>query len=311
MTQSGSSTRQTLSYLRALFQARGIRPKSKLGQCFLVDLNLLHVLVQTAELSRDDLVLEIGAGTGSLTVQLAEQARAVVSAEVDPGFFALAGEAVSGRDHVVLVQGDALRNKNEISPDLLTVLEDVRRRTGATRVKLVANLPYAVATPVIGNLLLTPIGIERMVVTVQLEIALRLIAQPGTKDYGALSVFTQALADAELVRRLAPTVFWPRPAVASAIVQIRPNEMKRRHVGDPVRFRHFLRDLYAHRRKNLRGALSSWPSGRRPREEVDRVLSQLGIEGTVRAETLSVEQHLRLCAAFCAQGGREKESVDL
>jgi 16S rRNA (adenine1518-N6/adenine1519-N6)-dimethyltransferase len=298
MTESGSSPRQTLSYLRSLFQARGIQPKSKLGQCFLIDLNLLQLLVRTAELSRDDLVLEIGTGTGSLTVQLAEHAGAVLSMEVDPVFFALAEEAVSGRDNVTLVQGDVLRNKNEISPELLTVLEDVRRRSGATQVKLVANLPYVVATPVIANLLLSPIDIERMVVTVQLEIALRLIAGPGTKDYGALSVFVQALADVELVRRLAPTVFWPRPAVASAIVQIRPTEMKRRQVGDPLRFRHFLRDLYSHRRKNLRGALTSWPSGRRSREEVDRVLSGLGIEGTIRAETLNVGQHLRLCAAF-------------
>src|SRR5262249_42523801 len=149
MTQSGSSTRQTLSYLRDLFQAQGIRPKSKLGQCFLVDLNLLQLLIQTAELSPDDLVLEIGTGTGSLTLQLAEHAGAVVSAEVDPAFFALAEVAVSGRDNVTLVQGDALRNKNEISPDLLSVLEDVRRRSGTHRVKLVANLPYAVATPVI------------------------------------------------------------------------------------------------------------------------------------------------------------------
>jgi 16S rRNA (adenine1518-N6/adenine1519-N6)-dimethyltransferase len=298
MAESGSSTRQTLSYLRDLFQARGIRPKSKLGQCFLIDFNLLHLLVRTAELSQEDLVLEIGTGTGSLTVQLAEHAGAVLSVEVDPAFFALAEEALSGRQNVTLVQGDVLRNKNEINRDLLSGLEDVRRRSGATRVKLVANLPYVVATPVIGNLLLSPIDIERMVVTVQLEIALRLVAEPGTKDYGALSVFVQALADVEVVRRLAPTVFWPRPAVASAIVQIRPNEMKRRQVGDPLRFRHFLRDLYAHRRKNLRGALTSWPSGRRQREEVDGILSELGIDGTIRAETLDVEQHLRLCAAF-------------
>jgi 16S rRNA (adenine1518-N6/adenine1519-N6)-dimethyltransferase len=305
MTKSGSSPRQTLSYLRDLFQARGVRPKSKLGQCFLIDLNLLHLLVRTAELSRDDFVLEIGTGTGSLTVQLAEQAGAVLSVEVDPAFFALAAEAVASCNNVTMVQGDVLRNKNEISPELLTVLEDVRRRSGATRVKLVANLPYVVATPVLGNLLLSPIDIERMVVTVQLEIALRLIAVPGTKEYGALSVFVQALADVELVRRLAPTVFWPRPAVASAIVQIRPNEMKRRAVGDRLRFRHFLRDLYAHRRKNLRGALTSWPSGRRPREEVDRILSELGIEGTIRAETLDVEQHLRLCAAFAPTESRQ------
>ncbi len=187
MIESGSS-RQTLSYLRNLLEARGIRPKSKLGQCFLIDLNLIDLLIRTAELSRDDLVLEVGTGTGGLSVQLAERAGAVVSIEIDPAFYELAKSAVFGRENVTLLQADVLRNKNEINPELLAVLKDVRQQRGVSRVKLVANLPYVIATPVLGNLLLSSLEMERMVVTVQWEIALRLTATPGTKDYGALSV---------------------------------------------------------------------------------------------------------------------------
>ena len=154
----------------------------------------------------------------------------------------------------------------------------------------------------ISNLLLSEVAIERMVVTVQWEIAERLMARPGTKDYGALAVLVQSLTDVSLVRRLAPAVFWPRPQVASAIVLLRPGAAKRAHVvevaGGVRLFRIFLRDLYVHRRKNLRGALTGWPSGRRDKAEVDRKIGELGLEGTIRAEALDGEQHLRLCAAF-------------
>ena len=130
------------------------------------------------------------------------------------------------------------------------------------------------------------------------EIAQRLLARPGTRDYGALAVLVQSLAHVELVRQLPPAVFWPRPQVASAIVGIRPDAGKRAHVGDVRRLRDFLRDLYTHRRKNLRGALAGLPHGRVDKAEVDRKLAELGLEGTVRAEALDVEQHLRLCSAF-------------
>jgi 16S rRNA (adenine1518-N6/adenine1519-N6)-dimethyltransferase len=170
------------------------------------------------------------------------------------------------------------------------------------RLKLVANLPYAVAVPVISNLLLTDFTIDRMVVTVQWELAERLMARPGTKDYGALAVLVQSLAEVSLVRRLSPAVFWPRPKVESAIVLIRPSPAKRVHVSDLLgeihRFRIFLRDLYVHRRKNLRSSLSGWPTGRRDKAEVDRVLARLGLDGAARAEDLDIEQHLRLAAAF-------------
>ncbi len=290
--------RQTLSYLRNLFEERSIRPKSKLGQNFLIDLNLLDLIIRTAELSRDDLALEVGSGTGGLTALLAQYAGAVLSVEVDPAFFALTSEAVAGRDNVTLIHADILKNKNELNPEVLGTLDALQQRFDCQRRKLVANLPYVVATPVISNFLLLNSAMERMVVTVQWEIAERLTAQPGTKDYGALAILVQSLADVELVRRLAPSVFWPRPQVASAIVLIRPNAAKRAHVGDVLRFRHFLRDLYVHRRKNLRGALAALPSGRLDKHEVDHKLAELGLDGTVRAEDLDREQHLRLCAVF-------------
>jgi 16S rRNA (adenine1518-N6/adenine1519-N6)-dimethyltransferase len=291
-------TRQTLSYLRNLFEQRGIRPKNKLGQNFLIDLNLLDVLINAAELSSSDLAFEVGSGTGSLTARLAELAGAVVSVELEPAFYHLADEAVAGRVNVVLLHADILQGKNVLNPRVMESLQEAHRRFGCNRIKLVANLPYAVATPVISNLLLADTIIERMVVTVQWEIAERLTAEPGTKDYGALAVLVQSVADVEIVRRLPPSVFWPRPQVDSAIVCLRPNAMKRAVVGDVVRFRVFLRDLYTHRRKNLRGALAGWPSGRQSKEEVDRKLISLGIDGALRAETLNLEQHQRLCEQF-------------
>jgi 16S rRNA (adenine1518-N6/adenine1519-N6)-dimethyltransferase len=293
-----NASRQTLSYLRNLFAERGIKPRNKLGQNFLIDLNLLDLLLRSAELTREDLALEIGSGTGSLTVRLVEQAGAVVSVEVDADFAALTDEEVQERDRVALLHADALKNKNEMNPVVLRAIEDLAQRTSTRRVKLVANLPYAVAVPVVTNLLLGELPIERMVVTVQWEIAARLLASPGTKDYAALAVLVQSLADVELVRRLSPKVFWPRPLVDSAIVCIRPNAAKRQHVGDPLRFRAFLRDLYVHRRKNLRGALAALPGRDFSKSEVDARLGELGIDGALRAEALDLEQHLRLCGAF-------------
>lgn len=290
--------RQTLSYLRNLFAERGIRPKNKLGQNFLIDLNLVDLIARTGELSKQDLAIEIGCGTGSLTTRLSEQAGAVLAVEIDPAFFLLTQETVAGRDNVLLLHADVLRNKNELNPTVFEALADLQRRSGCNRLKLVANLPYAVATPVISNFMLSALPLERLVVTVQWEIAERLMARPGTKDYGALAVLVQSLADVYLVRQLPPAVFWPRPKVASAIVHIRPNAAKHAHVGDVLRLRRFLRDLYTHRRKNLRGALAAMPSDRRPKNEVDRLLVELGIAGTTRAEVLDLEQHLRLCEAF-------------
>ena len=182
-------------------------------------------------------------------------------------------------------------------PRLIEALDKAQAKFGTTRLKLVANLPYAVATPVIANLLIAERPIERMVVTVQWEIAERLLAQPGTSQFSALSVLVQSLADVALIRKLAPSVFWPRPKVESAIVQIDPRPAKRARRSARLRFRAFLRDLYTHRRKNLRGALSGWPTGRREKADVDALFERLQLPGTMRAEELTIEQHQRVVAS--------------
>lgn len=288
--------RQTLSFLNRLFEAHGLELKSKLGQNYLVDLNLIDLIIRSAELGPNDCVLEVGTGTGSLTAKLAEKAGSVVTIEIDRTFHPVAKEVVGPRPNVTFLLGDCLEKKNELSRDMLFAW-DAAAKSHPTR-KLVANLPYVIATPLISNLLISDIPVERMVVMVQWEIAERMRALPGTKDYNALSVLIQSVADVETMRKVLPANFYPRPKVDSAIVMIKPNAAKRAAVGDVRRFRNFLRDLYTHRRKNLRQGLSGWPSGRRDKVDIDAKLAELGIDGTIRAEALDLEQHLKLCQVF-------------
>jgi len=292
------SPRQTLSYIKGLLQSRRLIPKNKMGQNFLIDLNLLDLVVRTAELSKEDCVLEVGTGTGSLTARLADAAAGVFTVELDPQFYEMARQLLAARPNVRQLHGDALAGKNQLNPQLLAGWEALAGERGLTRRKVVANLPYAIATPLVTNLIIAGVPIERMVVMVQWEVAERMTAAPGTKDYGALAVLLQSVAEVSVIRRIAPSNFWPRPEVDSAIVMIKPNADKARRVGELSKWRAFLRDLYTHRRKNLRQALSGWPSGRKEKSEVDARLAGLGIDGSLRAETLDIDQHLRLCAAF-------------
>jgi 16S rRNA (adenine1518-N6/adenine1519-N6)-dimethyltransferase len=223
-------------------------------------------------------VLEVGTGTGGLTARLAEHAGAVLSVEIDRDFHALAKDSVGDIEHVRLLHADALKNKNRLNPELFAQLDELRQVYKPQAIKLVSNLPYAVATPVISNLLMSA---------------------PNGNEFGALSVMVQAIADVEILRRVSPAAFWPRPGVESGIVRIWPRPAKRGAIPDLLRLRHFLRDLYSHRRKNLRGGLLSIP-GARDKAEVDAKLAELGYAGTERAETLSIAQHLQLCETFAA-----------
>ncbi len=295
---SAPPPRQTLGYLRGLLQSHGLQPKSKLGQNFLIDLNLLDLICRAAELNPLDAVLEVGTGTGSLTALMADRAGCVCSVEIDNDFHRLATEIVGNRPNVTLVLGDALERKNELSREALAAWDALATKYDCRHRKLVANLPYVVATPVITNLLLTDRPVERIVAMVQWEIGERLRATVGTKDYNSLSVLVQSVADVEIVRKVLPANFFPRPKVDSAMVLIKPNAAKRAKVGDVKKFRVFLRDLYTQRRKNLRGALSGRPGATESKAEVDVKLKALGFDSNARAETLTVEQHLELCKAF-------------
>ena len=278
----------------ALFQQEGLYPRGDLGQNFLIDLNLLESIVAEADLGPDDVVLEVGAGTGGLTAFLAAEAGAVVSVEYDPNMYRLASEAVSHLPDVTLLNCDALQSKHQLNP---LILEAVTRELAAEpgrRLKLVANLPYHIGTPVIANLLASDLPLDRMVVTIQFELAQRLSARPHTSDYSALSVFVQAQSRIKIVHKLGPSVFWPRPEVDSAIVRIDPDPIGRARIHDRAIFQVFLRDLFTQRRKVLRGVLAQIYKRRLTKPAIEAIMTELQLSGDSRAEELEVDQLVAL-----------------
>ncbi len=298
--------RQTISFLINRFRDAGIRPDTRHGQNFLIDLNLVQMLVDAGQLDRRDVVLEVGTGTGSLTAMLASRAGAVVSAEISSELHQLASEELVDYRNVTLLHLDALKNKHRLHPDLLEAVRGYLGHDPARRLKLVANLPYNVATPIVSNLLSWEIRPYSMTVTIQKELADRITARPRTKDYGALSVWIQSQCTAEIVRILPPTVFWPRPKVHSAIIHIVPNEQLRSRIADPPFFHTFVRSIFLHRRKFLRGSLLSVYKRQLGKEPIDRLLEAQQLGASARAEELDVEQLLQLSdrvqAALAAAG---------
>lgn len=291
--------RQTQSYLRGLFAQRGISPQRRLGQNFLIDLNIHDVIVKTAEITPADVILEVGPGTGALTSLMAEQGATIVAVDVDPAMVQLASQAVAGLPNVRVLHRDALAGKHVLDPQVLDAVRSGLAAAPGRRFKLVANLPYNVATPLISNLLVHPeLCPDRMVVTIQRELADRLIARPSTAAYGAVSVLVQALAEVSLVRALPPTVFWPRPKVDSAIVDIRPDAARRARVGDVAWFHQLVRRVFLLRRKFIRHVLAGLYPDRWTRADVDTWLESLGLSGQLRAEALDVDDFLTLAHAL-------------
>lgn len=291
------SDRQTLSFLSRTLQRAGLQPKTKYGQNFLIDLNLLNLLVDGAELSTSDVVLEIGTGMGSLTKALAARAGAVLTVEVDRDLQAIAARELASHPNVRLLCCDALRNKNHLRAELLDNIREAMSRIPGSKFKLVANLPYNVATPIISNLLNETPLVERMVVTIQKELGERIIAPPSCKDYSALSIWMQSQCDCEILRILPSSVFWPRPNVDSAIIRIIPNAAKRARIVDLEFFHTRLRAMFLHRRKFLRSQVISAMQELLTKEQVDAVLAQENLEPNLRAEQLTVERMIALLEA--------------
>ena len=289
-----STTRQTATFIMRRFDEAGLRPDTRKGQNFLIDLNLINILADEAGLDRQDVVLEIGTGLGSLTSIMARRVAAVVTVEVDAHLQQLASEELDEFENVTLLCQDALRNKNNLHEN---IVETVREKLAAVpqgRFKLVANLPYNIATPVLSNLLSTEIVPVSMTVTIQKELAERIIAQPRTKDYSALSIWMQSQCDVRIVRLMPPDVFWPRPKVHSAILQIVPNAEKKSRITDADFFHRFVRSMFFHRRKYLRSELISALKEKVDKPGVDAIMADLGLGPQSRAEELDVESMLRL-----------------
>jgi 16S rRNA (adenine1518-N6/adenine1519-N6)-dimethyltransferase len=298
---SPTRSNQTVSYLSRRFAEAGIRLNPRHGQNFLIDLNLMRLIVERAELTPNDVVLEVGTGTGALTSLMAPLVAVVVTVELDSRVCQLASEELFGFENVVMLAHDALKNKSTFDPRVIAALQEHLAAGPSRKLKLVANLPYSVATPVIANLLCAPVLPQSMTVTVQKEVADRMAAKAGSKDYGSLSVWIQCQCRVELVRNLPPSVFWPRPQVSSSIIHIEVDVRLRSRIPDLEFFHDFVRSLFFHRRKFLRSVLLSALKGRLEKPAIDEILAQTGLSPEGRAEQLDVGAILELAAAVRAR----------
>lgn len=277
---------QTLADIKALLASRGLQPKKSLGQNFLIDHNLIRKLADAANLSPGDLALEVGPGTGALTEELLARDVHVVACELDDNLAAMLAErapTLPGGGNLTVVHADCLE-KDPAAPGEKRLSRPLRDALAGRPFALAANLPYGAATPLITTILLHHPECPRLAVTIQREVADRLLAPTSSKDRGGLSVIAQALAHVSRIATAPRECFWPRPDVTSAMVLLerRPDPL----TADPLALSAFCRRLFAQRRKQLGGILgraTPWPPG---------------IDPAMRPEELTVEQieALRLAA---------------
>jgi 16S rRNA (adenine1518-N6/adenine1519-N6)-dimethyltransferase len=248
---------QTKSEIRTLLATAGIAPRHRYGQNFLIDLNLMNRLVAAAEVRPADVILEVGAGTGSLTEILLDHGARVVAVEIDHGLQRLLRERLAKHAHFALVQADVLAGKHQLNPLVINALNERPPRAGGAY-KLVANLPYQVATPLLMELLYTQPQFERLTCTIQREVGERLVAEPRTEAYGPVSVICQTLAEIDTIAILPPAAFWPRPSVQSIMLTIRPRPAAHVDLDDVPAFVRFVQQGFAQRRKMLRRIIRDW-----------------------------------------------------
>ncbi len=283
-------------------RAYGLRPRKRWGQHFLVSRKALEMILASADLHPDDTVLEIGAGLGTLTVALARRAGAVVAVEIDPALLPALRAAVDGFDNVAVVQGDIMQL------DAAVLRARPPRGQPSAAPKVVANLPYNVASALIVRLLERPAGIRRMILTVQREVARRLVASPGGKDYGALSLAVQYRADAVVVGRIPAAAFYPPPEVESAVVRLDLLDAPRVAVDDEGLFFRVIRAAFSQRRKMLRNTLAAGLTIRPI--DAERACAAAGLDHRRRGETLSLAEFAALAGALGRAGPKGKLSAD-
>jgi len=284
---------QTKRQIQRLLESAGVSPKKRLGQHFLIDLNLLRLLVDSANINSTDLVLEVGCGTGSLTEALARRAGVVIAVEIDNALAEITKSELKNSDNVEIINADILQNKSTISPIVTNALVQACKKYPG-RILLVANLPYNVACPVVLNLLTGPIVADSMYVTIQKQVADRMTVPPGSRNYGTLSIHLSATGDVKLIRILKPTVFWPQPQVDSAMVSFVRSKNKIERIRDMEILGEVVNLFMGHRRKMLkactkfaRGKLAkigNWPE----------IFQQCSIDPTQRPEQLSPQDYVAL-----------------
>ena len=263
-----------------------LMPRKKFGQNFLIDGHVIEKIIDAAGVTEDDCVLEIGPGIGTMTRHLCERARKVIAIEID-------------RDLVKILKEDILRdytNLTIINEDVLTVdIEElVRTENGGRPVKVVANLPYYITTPIIMGLFEKHLPMESMTLMVQKEVASRMCAQPGTKDYGALTVAVSYYSECYLAANVPKNCFMPRPDVMSAVVRLTVRPEPPVSAGDPNHMFAIVKAAFGQRRKTLQNALTNAQGLSCTKEEVAGALESLGLSPLARGEVLSLEQFARI-----------------
>ena len=300
---------QTQRQIQELLSSAGVSPNRRLGQHFLVDLNLMRLLVDSAQISPRDVVLEIGTGTGSLTEALAQRAGHVITVELDRTLAGIAHSQLAGVENVQIVNADVLSGKGTINPTVAEAVTQAQARLGnigligqpamSGRLLLVSNLPYDVASSVMIDLVKGPMTADAMFVTVQKEVAERMTAPPGGRAYGTLSIFLQATGEVELMRRLKPSVFWPPPGVDSAVIRYVRDPAKSRRILDMDVLDGVVGLFIGHRRKMLRACIKQAPPELGGRDLWLKLFEQHAIDPTRRPEELSPDQYVDLADSCC------------
>lgn len=282
---------------REIIEKYGFAFQKKFGQNFLIDSNVVEKIVREAGVTKEDFVLEIGPGIGTMTQILCENAREVVAVEIDTNLIPILKETLSYYDNVTVINEDILKL------DIVKLAED---KNGGRPIKVVANLPYYITTPIIMGLFESHVPIDSITIMVQKEVADRMQVGPGTKDYGALSLAVQYYAKPEIVLNVPPTCFMPKPGVGSAVIKLKRHEVNPVQVENADYMFKLIRASFNQRRKTLANGLSNSPELHLSKNIIEKAIDELGVPKTIRGEALTLEQFARLSDIIFRLEGEKK-----
>lgn len=269
--------------------------QKKFGQNFLIDTHVLDKIVAAAGVTKEDLVLEIGPGIGTMTQYLAEAARQVVAVEIDTNLIPILEETLKDYDNIRVINDDILK---------VDIKQIAEQYNGGRPIKVVANLPYYITTPIIMGLFETDVPIDNITVMVQKEVADRMQVGPGSKDYGALSLAVQYYAEPYIVANVPPNCFIPRPNVGSAVIRLTRHKEPPVDVTDPALMFKLIRASFNQRRKTLQNGLNNSPEVNFTKEQIISAIERLGVPATIRGEALTLGQFAEL-ANYLSEGTNE------
>lgn len=259
--------------------------QKKFGQNFLIDTHVLDKIIDASGVTEDDFVLEIGPGIGTMTQYLCERAREVVAVEIDKNLIPILSDTLKNYSNVTVINEDILK---------LDICKLAEEKNQGTPIKVVANLPYYITTPIIMGLFESHVPIDSITIMVQKEVAERMQEGPGSKEYGALSLAVQYYAKPEIVANVPPNCFMPRPNVGSAVIRLTRHEKPPVEVEDEKLMFRIIRASFNQRRKTLANGLNNSPEIHLPKEVIQESIVSLGVPENIRGEALSLEQFAEL-----------------